>query len=222
MIVDYDKIRKFLIGISFILFFVIYFLLLSSFITLINFDEIFTQVFLYSYGSFFKFIFPLIGFICKPIILYIITFLFIVILWKINYKISACWLFFTIFFASLLDWFFNWSLSLVMKNGQLEGLRWNFPSLRVLISFIIIQFLFVFFIQAFGEKAKSRKNKSIFILILLMILVCFSVIFLRYGTVIDVISALLFGFAWFLTTEEIYYKYARKIRKVPIFSHSYI
>ncbi|WP_439425744.1 hypothetical protein ACKP2L_02125 [Oenococcus alcoholitolerans] len=187
-------------------------------------DSLATNFLTKDHGFFVNTLFFLVGHLSRPYLCCLITFLFAFFLWGSNLKVAACWLMITIFSIPFFVWIFGifLSSSSILDQPDHGAFHDGFPSSGVTMSFVLIQFLFVFFISAFKKKARSRRNRFIVFLIIWLLLVFFSNIALGYSSFIESAAALLFGFFWFLLTEESYYRLAPKLKRWNIFLSSRI
>ncbi|AZZ61182.1 phosphatase PAP2 family protein [Oenococcus sp. UCMA 16435] len=222
MIVDQDRARKPLIYIfaGLFLFVIILSWLYSPLLTLL--DDFFTGFLSYQNNNFFNILFWIGANLSRPIFSFLLTLLCAFLLWGNNFKIPAAWFLFTMLGSMLADSILTLFLQLPAPAGKPSSIGRSFPSLSVLMTFLLIQFFFVIVVPEFNKQARKVKNRTIVFIIFWLILVCIAVIAYQYNTVTDVFSALLFGYAWFMFSEEFYYNYARIFVKLNIFRGSWI
>ncbi|MFT8328481.1 MAG: phospholipid phosphatase [Oenococcus oeni] len=222
MIVDRDKARKPLIYIfaGLFLFVIILSWLYSPLVNLL--DEFFTEFLSGRNNGFLKVFFWIGANLSRPIFSFLVTLFCAFLLWGNNFKIPAAWFLFTMLGSMLADSLLTLLLQFPAPSDKPASIGRSFPSLAVLMTFLLIQFFFVIVVPEFNKRAKKVKNRTIIFMILWLILVCFAVIACQYNTIIDVFSALIFGYAWFMFSEEFYFSYARIFVKLNIFRGSWI
>ncbi|MDN6900336.1 phosphatase PAP2 family protein [Oenococcus sicerae] len=222
MIVDRDRIRKLLIYIFIALFlFIAIFSWLSSPI-LYLIDSFTTEILSSSHNIILSILFWMGANFSRPLISFILTLICAFLLWGNNFKIPAAWFLFTMIGSMLAEMILSLITPWPLPVSKPSSIDRSFPSLAVLMTFLLIQFFFVIVVPEFNKRAKKVKNRTIAIIILWLVLVCFAVVAYRYNTISDVFAALFFGYAWFLLSEEFYYNYARIFVRLKIFRGSWI
>ncbi|MFT8878520.1 MAG: phosphatase PAP2 family protein [Oenococcus sp.] len=222
MIVDRDRARKPLIFIFVFLFLVIVLLMWRSSFMINLFDNFATRFLSQPHSFIWHVILWPAAHLSRPLIIVLFILAIAFYMWGSNFKIPALWFLLTTLTAFPIDALLTLLIHRPALAGRPVSIGKTFPSLPVLLTFLLLQFFFVLLVPEFNKKARKAKNRTITFMIFWLLLVCLSVIAFHYNSVLDVVSALLLGYAWFLFSEEVYFEYAGLFSRLKTFRGSWI
>ena len=172
-------------------------------------------------SNFLHIMFSAVSFVAKPAFDLVYVILLTLILWGMNYRITAVW--------SLGYGVIGYLLGTIVKHlvkrprpigHLLTDTGYSFPSGHVLGTFMVMAILFIGFVPF--VRSKSKRLLIQFLLCIWVILVMMSRVYLQAHFPTDTIGAVLLAYAWLQVSEMLYVKWAPKLKKKTIFSESYM
>lgn len=170
-------------------------------------------------SNFLHIVFSAITFAAKPMFDLVYIIILSLILWSMDYRITATW--------SLGYGIVGYLLGTIVKHlvkrprpigHLLSDTGYSFPSGHVLGTFMVAAVLFIGFVPFIHSRLKRLLVQ--FLLCCWVILVMVSRVYLQAHFPTDTIGAVLLAYAWLQISEILYVKWAPKLKRKSIFSES--